>query len=173
MTLIEFIKENPSLNDQQIIESRNVKVVPIKDNTLWTYKGLIKHKSFSVQLIGALDEILKRTPGFDWIRISLSSVGLDFSDSATQAAIDLLVTNQLFSPEVGSDLKSVGVFYISEHELEHGTGQVCTNLHVNSARNSIARRTAEDWARERYGLVVQAINNGECDCAALNAVWIG
>jgi hypothetical protein len=54
----------------------------------WTYAGLAQN--IGLENVSILDEQLKKTPGFDWVRGLLSGSGIDLADPQTIAGLQLI-----------------------------------------------------------------------------------
>lgn len=85
-TLAQLIAPHLGSTDAEIVALLNAPSVSVVDSTRWTYAGLALR--FGPQAIGQIDETLKQTPGYDWVRLLLAGTGIDFSDAVTQAALE-------------------------------------------------------------------------------------
>lgn len=64
----------------------NTPSIEESDSQPWTSAGLAL--AFGPTAIGQIDEVLKATPGYDWVRILLGGKGIDFSSEVTQTALE-------------------------------------------------------------------------------------
>lgn len=108
MTPTELVAARIDLSDAEIVSELNALSVAKTDSQRWTWAGLALR--FGSSTVGQIDEVLKATPGYDWIRLLLAGGGIDFSSDATQAALESL--RGTLGDTVDA-LKTIGVRHVS------------------------------------------------------------
>lgn len=142
-TLAELIQPHIDLTTQEIVDLLNAATVQVTDNSLWTSAGLAL--SFGPTIVGQIDEVLKATPGYDWVRLLLAGKGIDFSSDVTQASLESL--RPILGEQVDA-LKAIGIRNISRYQNAGFEGTL-TFEEVDPVRTDL--RTRRDagayWAR--------------------------
>lgn len=143
----------------EIVKLLEADVVIGRDDQRWTYAGLAKR--FGSEVVGQIDEGLRQIPGMDWVRLSLSSVGLDFSDPVTQAGLDGLKGK--FPDETIAALKEIGVQHGPQWQA-YGLDELPSEDAVAEAQSVVAFLTQ---ASRAMTIIRDAVDAGERDFAAL------
>lgn len=91
----------------EIATALDAEVAAKEDHTRYSYAGLAK--LFGYEVIGQIDETLRKVPGMDWVRLSLSGPGIDFADAETQKGLDALEAAGALSKEIVTTLKALGI----------------------------------------------------------------
>jgi len=87
---------------------------------------------FGKEAVTGFDATLKSL-GLEWVRLTLSGAGLDFSNEKTQATIDELLAGGAIDKTTAQSLKTLGIKPISPYEAWAGLGQVATEEQVAAA----------------------------------------
>ena len=142
-TLTQLIAPHLDKTDEEIVDLLNATSVTVRDSELWTSAGLAL--LFGPEAVGQIDEVLKATPGYDWVRLLLAGKGIDFSSDVTQASLESL--RGILGSQVDA-LKSVGVRQISPYQEAGFDGDVTLEQVADVHADLITRRDAGAyWSR--------------------------
>jgi hypothetical protein len=97
-----------NLSDAEIVSELNALTVRQIDSQRWTWAGLALR--FGSETVGQIDEMLKESAGYDWVRLLLAGGGIDFSTEQTQDALESL---RSVLGTMTDSLKGVGIWYVS------------------------------------------------------------
>lgn len=147
-TLAQLIAPHLDKTDAQIVAMLNAPSVTVRDTQLWTSAGLAL--LFGPEAVGQIDEVLKATPGYDWVRLLLAGKGIDFSSDVTQASLESL--RGVLGSQVDA-LKAVGVRQISPYQEAGFEGDVTveevtearTVLEAEALRIATEQRATNSW----------------------------
>lgn len=118
--LVDLIKEYPPTDSDQVVFNKlSAKEVEIKDETLYTFKYLVSlyGVDFTNSVLSKLESAATNSPVLRSTLTALNTVGLDFSDSISQAMIQSLVKPGGFTQQEVDKLKSVGVQLLSKLDV--------------------------------------------------------
>lgn len=152
------------LSDSDIVSELNALTVRKTDSQRWTWAGLALR--FGPQLVGQIDETLKGSPGYDWVRLLLAGGGIDFSSDQTQTALESL------RPALGDtvdSLKAVGAWYLSPW-VDAGRSDSASLVDVAVMRAQIAADNLRATVEARWAVVCNEIVN---PAIANGATWDG
>ena len=168
-TLTQLITPHLGSTDAEIVALLNAATVSVVDSTRWTYAGLALR--FGPAAIGQIDETLKQTPGYDWVRLLLAGTGIDFSDAVTQSALEGL--RGVLGDNVDG-LKAIGLRSVSPYQNAGFKGDV-TVEEVAEARAVAAaetqRLTPEQRATTAWNEIVNpAVSQGQSWSAIVQSI---
>lgn len=135
-TLAQLVQPHIDLTNQEIADLLNAATATFSDNTLWSSAGLAL--MFGPTAVGQIDEVLKATPGYDWVRLLLAGKGIDFSSEVTQAALESL--RPVLGDQVDA-LKAIGIRNISPYQYAGFSGTV-TVEEIAAARAELVAAAA-------------------------------
>ncbi len=157
--LNSIVASNLGSSDADIAKMLNALTVQKTDAQRWTWAGLVLR--FGAETVGQLDELLKVTPGYGWVRLLLAGGGIDFSDTHTQDSLENL--RGILGSTVDT-LKAIGIWHVSPwsdagHEGEASAEGVATIR--AEVRAAAARSTLEaKWAAVCNEIVNPSIATG-------------
>jgi len=155
-TLAQLITPHLDKTAAEIATILNAPTITVTDNQLWTSAGLAL--MFGPQAVGQIDETLKATPGFDWVRLLLAGKGIDFSSDMVQAALESL-RGVLGSTVDG--LKSIGVRSVSPYQNAGHEGTVTEQQVSPVLADLITRRDAGAYWSRVLAVVNPMIDAGD------------
>ena len=142
-TLAQLIAPHLDKTDAEIVALLNAATVTVRDTQLWTSAG--HALLFGPEAVGQIDEVLKATPGYDWVRLLLAGKGIDFSSDVTQASLESL--RGVLGSQVDA-LKAVGIRQISPYQDAGFEGDVTLEEVAAIHAELITRRDAGAyWSR--------------------------
>lgn len=153
MTNQQLIADRQHLDDKSIVVELNAATIQKTDSARWTWAGLAIR--FGSDVVGAFDELLKASPGYDWVRLLLAGGGIDFSSDTTQNALEGL------RPKLGDAtdaLKAVGVYQQTPWNNAGNAGQV-TESEVAEIRAELMAESARAAVAAKWATVQNEIVN--------------
>ncbi len=160
--------QSQSLNGsaKEIVAAFGADTVVRTDSQRWTYAGLAKRFE-SADVVGMIDEILKATPGMDWVRLALAANGIDFSDPVTQAGLNALEGK--LPPDALTQLKAIGIVNGPRWQAA-GLAKLPTEAECQFALDQIAFAA---WAEQAIDIITLSKNAGQTDIAATKRLITG
>ena len=156
MTLQQLVSPHLDKTASEIADVLNAQTVTVTDNQLWTSAGLAL--KFGPQVVGQIDETLKATPGFDWVRLLLAGKGIDFSSDVTQAALESL--RGVLGGRLDA-LKAIGVRSVSPYQHVGFEGDVTVEQVATVRDDLIQRRDAGAYWSRVLAVVNPMIDAGD------------
>jgi len=159
MTNDQLVNARLHLDDKTIVEDLNAPTIPKTDASRWTWAGLALR--FGSKTVGQFDELLKSTPGYDWVRLLLAGGGIDFSSDATQAALEALRPKLDAATDA---LKTIGLYQVTPWK-DAGNPNDVTEPEVATIRAAIMAESAKaalaaKWATVQNEIVNPMVANG-------------
>lgn len=154
-TLAQLIAPQLDKTDAEIVTLLNTASVTVRDSQLWTSAGLAL--MFGPEAVGQIDEVLKATPGYDWVRLLLAGKGIDFSSDVTQASLESL--RDILGDQVDA-LKAIGVRQISPYQEAGFEGDVTLEQVAETHADLITRRDAGAYWSQVLAVVNPMIDAG-------------
>ena len=155
-TLAQLIAPYLDKTDAEIVSLLNADTVTVRDSQLWTSAGLAL--IFGPEAVGQIDEVLKATPGYDWVRLLLAGKGIDFSSDVTQASLESL--RGILGGQVDS-LKAIGVRQITPYQEAGFEGNVSIEAVAASHAELLTRRNAGAYWSRVLAVVNPMIDAGD------------
>jgi hypothetical protein len=148
-----------NLSDAEIVSELTAPTVLKIDSQRWTWAGLAIR--FGPEMVGQIDEMLKGSPGYDWVRLLLAGGGIDFSTDQTQAALESL---RPFLGDTIDSLQAVGVWYVSPWNDAGRSGSASIDdvaaIRTQIAADNLRAAVEAKWASLCNELVNPAIATG-------------
>lgn len=169
MSLQTLVAQRLALTDAEIVTELNALTVTKTDSQRWTWAGLALR--FGPTLVGTVDEVLKVTPGMDWVRMQLAGGGIDFSAQITQDALESLRVVPDLASHV-NNLKAVGRWSVSLYQDDGGSGEVTLEQVAPIHADLITRRDSGAYVSRLYNAVGLLLDSG-ADVTTIKAAVAG
>lgn len=139
--LVDFIKANPELTDNEVLSAVNAASVILTDNTSYTWSGLttkLLDIGVPVEGITAFRNLLPTIPGGDLLADCLLSGGADFSRAELRASlIEVASGLDAGGQQLIGALLAIGQQQISPWQAA-GNSAIALQSDVDTARDQIA-----------------------------------
>ncbi len=176
MSLIDIVRNNPDLSDEEILIECNSKNIEKCNSEKQTFNTLTL--TLGVPTIVELTARLKAAtanptigPFIEQVYMTIANNGIDLSQNVAQEQLDQMFAMGILTDELRTSLKQIGIKKISPTEAERGIGALETLENITAARAEIAKQNTKTWLSQRFEQASDAIRDGELDRTVLAAIF--